>query len=231
MSVDATRWAWERQGLTPSQKLILLALADRADESCACYPSEARLRRDTGMDRKTVMAAVAGLERAGLLAVEREVGRVNTYRLVGVPLRENQSQKRDQSQNRDQSQKRDMTSPKNGTTTSPKNGTQNRSVEPINNHHVHLHMVSPSERPRQRAGEPGFEVFWTAYPRRVGKRPAAALWEKLGAADRAAALADLGRRQWPAEAQYIPHPRTYLSQRRWEDEPAAAAACGFGEDL
>lgn len=222
MSVDATRWAWQCEGLRPSEKLLLLALADRADESCECYPSESRLKRDTGMDRKTVMAAVAGLERAGLLVVEREVGRVNTYRLVGVPLRENQSQKRDQSQNRDQSQKRDMTSPKNGTTTSPKNGTQNRSIEPTNNHHAHLNTPGGDEH--------GFAGFWSAYPRKVGRKPALALWAKLKQADRLAALADLGQRQWPADATYIPHPRTYLSQRRWEDEVGGPAAF-FGEDL
>ena len=37
MSIDATRWAWMQQGITQAQKLILLSLADRADEDNRCY--------------------------------------------------------------------------------------------------------------------------------------------------------------------------------------------------
>lgn len=42
MSIDATRWAWTQQ-ITPSQKIVLLSLADRAGEDGYCYPSMARL--------------------------------------------------------------------------------------------------------------------------------------------------------------------------------------------
>jgi len=78
---------------------------------------------------------------------------------------------------------------------------------------------------------PDFEQMWQAYPRKVGKKPARRLWEKLRKAERLAVLSDLGRRQWNPDPQYIPHPRTYLSQRRWEDEVGGAPVAVFGEDL
>lgn len=53
MSRAATDWAWGLE-LKASQKLLMLSLADRADESHCCYPSIQRLVKDTGMDRKTI---------------------------------------------------------------------------------------------------------------------------------------------------------------------------------
>ncbi|MGR9087306.1 MAG: helix-turn-helix domain-containing protein [Gammaproteobacteria bacterium] len=101
MSVDATRWAWQ-QTVKPTQKLILLSLADRADEHFVCYPSIQRIIRDTGFDRKTVIRALQALEADGLIETIRALGEVNHYRLVQVPDRHG-------------------TSPKSGT--SPKTGT------------------------------------------------------------------------------------------------------------
>ena len=178
MSVDATRWAWQQQGLRWTWKLVLLALADRADESGRCYPSEARLTRDTGMNRKTIIKAIASLEEEGLVTVDRRSGEVNVYQLNGVPWRENQSLKRDQSQIRDQSLKRDTTSPKLGTTTSPKLGTQNLSIEP---NKKHKGARDPKPTPEElaayclaRGGKVDPQAWWDHYSAngwRVGRNP------------------------------------------------------------
>ena len=88
MSLDATRWAWLQQiAGPPGVKLVLLSLADRADEYHRCYPSIARLVKDTGMHRDTVFASIERLEKAGLLTVDRRNGAGNVYTLVtiGVP--------------------------------------------------------------------------------------------------------------------------------------------------
>lgn len=72
-----------------------------------------------------------------------------------------------------------------------------------------------------------FDAFWTAYPRKVAKQQAAKVW-KTAKLDIIADLivADVTRRriddpQW-RDPQYIPHPTTYLRQRRWEDEIVTA---------
>jgi hypothetical protein len=76
-----------------------------------------------------------------------------------------------------------------------------------------------------------FQAFWTAYPRKVGKGAAFAQWGKIKAPKptletlRHAVAAALASDQWKRDGgKYIPHPATWLSQRRWEDGDAAHAA-------
>ena len=121
MSIDATRWAWRQQVSRSADKLVLLSLADRADENHRAFPSVERLSQDTCCDRKTIIRAVARLEESGLIRAEKSGGKVTIYELVGVENRHgNQSQKRDRSQNYHRSQKRYRTSTKNGTAPVPK---------------------------------------------------------------------------------------------------------------
>ena len=70
------------------------------------------------------------------------------------------------------------------------------------------------------ATAPRFDLFWKAYPKRVGKGAAEKAWAKC-AEHHDAILADLSRRKW-GDPQFIPYPTTYLNQRRWEDEAADA---------
>ena len=128
MSVDATRWAWQQQGLTPSEKLVLLSLADRAGESHECYPSTARLVKDTGLYRETIYAAIRRFEELGLVEAHRSLGAVTHYQLKGVCDRTNQSAKADQSEKADMSAKAARTSRKKPTPTSRLLPTQNRSL-------------------------------------------------------------------------------------------------------
>lgn len=87
MSVDATKWAWSLS-ISPTRKIVLLSMADRAGESHVCWPSVARLEADTCLDRKTILSAIAGLEELGLIVVRRTLGRGNCYQLLGVESRE-----------------------------------------------------------------------------------------------------------------------------------------------
>lgn len=70
----------------------------------------------------------------------------------------------------------------------------------------------------------GFEDFYAAYPRKVAKTSAMRAWAKLKANQELldTILNDIKRRiagEWHGkDIQYIPHPATYLNQRRWEDE-------------
>lgn len=75
MSIDATRWAWRQQGLRPSDKLVLLSMADRAGEDHTCFPSKPRLEQDTGLDRKTIIKCWERLQESGLIHdTEKRVG-------------------------------------------------------------------------------------------------------------------------------------------------------------
>ena len=71
-----------------------------------------------------------------------------------------------------------------------------------------------------------FTVFWTRYPRKVGKGAAARSWMKLGnAGEDLDAILDQCERQcaiWATwterDRRFIPHPATWLNQRRFEDD-------------
>lgn len=74
-----------------------------------------------------------------------------------------------------------------------------------------------------------FERFWQAYPRKVGKDAAWAVWQRKRPGDDlttqmiAAIEASCRSTQWQRdEGQFIPHPRTWLSQGRWQDDERPA---------
>ncbi|MDC5485787.1 helix-turn-helix domain-containing protein, partial [Acinetobacter baumannii] len=107
MSLDASIWAFKAEVKTSSQRLVLLALADRAGESHKCYPSIKRMVKDTLLNRKTIIKVLDELEASSFIKFTGEItgNGVKVYQLIGVMGREEDS----------------VTSPKNGTST--KNGT------------------------------------------------------------------------------------------------------------
>jgi len=70
-----------------------------------------------------------------------------------------------------------------------------------------------------------FEMFWKAYPRKIGKLAALKAWEKSKerpAVDVVVAAVEKQKasEQWLKEGgQFIPHPATWLNQGRWSEEP------------
>ena len=71
----------------------------------------------------------------------------------------------------------------------------------------------------------GFEAFWRAYPRRIGKRVAEIKYRGAikGGATHEAIMAGVAQYvRWIAREkkamQYVAHPATWLYQGRWEDE-------------
>ncbi len=74
-----------------------------------------------------------------------------------------------------------------------------------------------------------FEAAWRLYPRKVAKHPARLEWAKLDGLDRFTILEALPVhiKYWQLAGygpEFIPHFRTWLYQRRWEDELAMPEA-------
>lgn len=67
MSIAAIAWAWSQQGLPPSSKLVLLALADHADNEGHCWPSIERLKFITGLSQPTIYRVMQVLTGLGLV--------------------------------------------------------------------------------------------------------------------------------------------------------------------
>jgi hypothetical protein len=56
------------RGVSPSEKLLLLALANYADENMKCYPSQRRLADDTCLSDRTIRSLLAALEARQMLS-------------------------------------------------------------------------------------------------------------------------------------------------------------------
>ena len=70
MSFLCMAWASTQKTGSSTKKLLLLMLADRANESGLCYPSQQRLADDCEMSRSTVVRNIKELEIAGFLIIK-----------------------------------------------------------------------------------------------------------------------------------------------------------------
>lgn len=73
-----------------------------------------------------------------------------------------------------------------------------------------------------------FETFWKAYPKKKGKGAAEKAWLKIKSLEAlfgkivGAVNTQACSPEWAKEdGRFIPHPATWLNQRRWEDEVSA----------
>jgi hypothetical protein len=94
-------------------------------------------------------------------------------------------------------------------------------------------ITPPNPRKRGQVSEfpPGFDRFWSAYPRKANKPAAARAFARLRADDAllarmlAAVAAQATTEQWRKDdGQFIPLPASWLNGRRWEDEASTATA-------
>jgi hypothetical protein len=81
MSFNATSKAWN-VALQGSSKLVLLCLADHADDSTLeAFPSVSRISERTGLNRKTVLSCIAEMEKVGVISTRKKFGAGNVYHL------------------------------------------------------------------------------------------------------------------------------------------------------
>lgn len=85
--------------------------------------------------------------------------------------------------------------------------------------------LTPSQAPASPSQEELFAKFWKLYPRKTAKAKAHREWLKLKADEALCAkimealAVHAASRDWAKDGgQFIPHPSTWLHQKRWEDE-------------
>lgn len=88
MSVRVMSWVWEQSRAEPTDRLVLLAIADCANDAGAeAYPSMATLVKKTGLHERSVQRAVKHLVGLGELIVQPHAGPrgCNRYRIRMTP--------------------------------------------------------------------------------------------------------------------------------------------------
>lgn len=93
------------------------------------------------------------------------------------------------------------------------------------NVHRKKYLEEIKKKPTSPQGGDGFDLFWSKYPRKIGKQAALKAWKRTASIrpsldDLCAALECQKRSpQWQKDGgQYIPYPSTWLNAGRWEDE-------------
>ncbi|EIT0907837.1 helix-turn-helix domain-containing protein [Escherichia coli] len=129
MSRHATDWAWETDPGSSSLKLILLSMADRADEYNLCYPSIERLVKDTCLNKKTVQAGLISLMKMGLISDTGErKGATKRVRVFSLNITKNGNIKGNREGGNEPENGNVIENgniPKNGMLNDPKNGMLN----------------------------------------------------------------------------------------------------------
>ena len=87
MSVQAITAALAIKGVTSSEKLLLIVLANYADEEMKCWPSHSRLSAETCLSQRQVLRVFAQLEAKSLLSRKaRHVKNMRTTDMITLCL-------------------------------------------------------------------------------------------------------------------------------------------------
>ena len=109
----------------------------------------------------------------------------------------------------------------------PKQETEENQTKP-NQTEDNLSAKNKNKKEEQEQEDISFDRFWSAYPHKVKKQDAQKAW-RSAKLDKVAdtIIADVKLRcetEWKGQdIHYIPHPTTYLHQRRWEDDTKPTA--------
>lgn len=203
MSYKALNWAWEAE-LPTSQKFVLVALADMADEHESCFPGQERLARMVGGSVSTVHRAVKALEESGHISRQQRRGADGLRTSDRYRLNINRSNRRvDVTGQLEQG---------------------HRSNDPhLTGHSDGVTPREPLEEPSDTVGDL-VEVLWMMWPtpRRSSRKEATrALKTALKVADASTLIEAVKRHtdiwaSWPqSEIQYVPLLPSWLGKERW----------------
>lgn len=225
---------WEFSRHAGTELLVLLAVADFADDDGNAYPAVPTLARKCRMTPRNANLILANLKKSGELVVKQNEGPKGTNRYLirlstpeaGFTPEEFFTLKR--------------------TSATPEAGfpkpLKRTSDEPSVNHQepsTHAHDAKKPHRSRSPSAsesvDDGFATFWQSYPRKVARPQALKTWKKIKPTGQELAdlMAGLEKQKasgdWQKDGgQFIPYPSSWLSARRWEDEVpglAPAPAC------
>lgn len=208
MSFQAMTWATAQTCGSASAKLVLLMLANHSNgHTGQCNPRHKRLAAECDMTVETLKAHLKKLESLGFITI------VHQY-ADGVQLPNQYI----------------LNLEGGGVENSPEGGGKiwgeggGKNSPPYNQEDKPV--IKPSE-----STPTGFDSFWSIYPRKVAKPAALKAWKsaRLTPTQIHTVLTDIRDRQnsdeWTkSDGQFIPHPATYLNQRRWEDATEVRAS-------
>lgn len=187
----------------PTERLVLLALADAANDAGRCWPSVLTLCSKTGLSERTVQRCLAELESLGWLNRGLRDGHSSMY-VVCNPRQDDTPV---------------TLTPPSGWHPTPVTLTPHPRQPDTHNRN------RTQKNPKEAFAQTSFAQFWSAYPKKRSKGQAEKAWSSLKPNEQLIAdiLEAIQRaktsEQWRREGgAYIPYPATWLRAKGWEDE-------------
>lgn len=218
-------WLWENSRQTNNRLLMLLAMADHADDFGGnIYPSIKRLAYKVRVEERQAQYLISELEKSGDIIRESKGGGRGRTARWRIPVDEKVQGRAPfnetvQSKGAIQRQERVQDSVVKGAlATAP--DPYDPSLEPSEDRRFNPFVKKKTDPIIVN----GWEQFWNLYPKKTEKVAAAKAWQKLKP-DLVLQTAILTRLKkfialdWVGtEKAYIPNPATWLNKRKWEDE-------------
>lgn len=224
MSYKVIGPAWEADLSCPA-KLVLISLADQANDEGICWPSVQTMIRRTGLCDRAVRGHLHDLEEGGHITRDFRSGRSTVYRIHPIAATPEKS-----------------FTPEKEFRTAPHAGPPLHHMQDTPAPRAPITVIEPKGEPKnikpldrqvdRVVVSNGFDQFWAVYPKKVGKGAAEKSWSKLKppVADCIKSVTSLKTSAaWTKDGgQFIPNPATWINQKRWMDG-AAAPVSAFGK--
>lgn len=220
MSHAATELVWKSSRQHGNRRLVLLALADRANDKMMCWPGVEDIAERCKLKRRGVQAILAELEAAGEIAREYRRGTgpsaTTVYHLSIKPVHDDAPVHADARVHDDA---QTGAPPCADGCTAVRKGVHGHAPKPSGTH---------KEPTRNRHNCSRAEEIYRLYPRKVARTAALkAIAKALKTADaehlteRTKAYAAAVSR-WPEDQrQYVPYPASWYNAGRYDDDPGA----------
>lgn len=242
MSIGLMSLVWKSRIDGARKRLVLLALADAANDEGACWPSVETIGRKAGCAVSTARGILAELEAEGILT--REVrrrkgdgGQTSNMITLMIDKLSDLGTETPPAGNSAGGPAGESAPPPPETRRPKKNPHENPQMEPTSSSSSEDDGLfePPAGTPRPKSAEAleaEFDAWWPAYPRKVGKGAALRAWKTARKRVEVREITDGLRaavQAWEknrTETHYIPHPASWLNAQRWLDDPSAIGGGG-----
>lgn len=218
MSNKAINWAWEIQGLSPVERLVLLAIADHADESHSSYPGQELLARRSCCSVRTVQRVLPRLEELGILSRVRryvEGGRTSDRYVLRVGYTPDCH----------------LTSETSVTAIYDERDRHQCQGNPQNPQNPQVPPIVPQPEGEMELQQPGFDDWWAVYPLKKDKGAARRAFTravKKVSVDVIVAAASAYRDDPNRDPRFTKYPASWLNAEAWENGPLPQRASTSG---
>jgi hypothetical protein len=211
MSIEAMLWAFKQSLDRSAEKLVLLELSNHAGTDNTAWPSLVRICNQTGLNRKTVISALDGLEEKQLI---RDTGerkgaslQIKVYRLSLRGLNETVPETVSSSETVPFLPETVPFLPSDST----ENGTRN------------LLLNLKESIKHNTLAQQSFATFWDAYPkhpRKQAKSKCFDMWKRRGCEHKLDLILkhlEFSKGEWLKEGnKYVPMTSSYINAEGWD---------------